>query len=408
MKKLKYCFIALLCFVVFLTSAISVYAADEYVILTNNYIELKLSFTDLAIIGGGTWSDVCANFIDEYGKQNYIVVYAEPYVKLLYGWNAEEQDYEAIFQLRYSNGDPVEINDSIVSNCTYKLSFIEEHYGHSLVERKNSQYCYEATCEYCGHYEVISHDLELSDRVDSTCSSEGYESKHCVNDGCTYQITNILSKVSHKYINGEYVVKKPTCTDYGTTYTVYCQYCYNYISSKVTPPLGHTISKATSIVKPTCTSAGVQSGVCSTCGEYVKVSSEPLGHNFKGATCTDAAVCITCGAQGEPLGHDYKALGLGPCKNCGQNPAKETLNNVFNSVGNFFNGVGDFFKSEYDKVIDSGNDLKDDINSTLDKITMIIGGIIVVIALIYLLPIVVKVYKKIFRKKEKPTWRGKR
>lgn len=408
MKKLKYYFIALLCFVVLLTSTISAYAADEYVILTNNNLELKLSFNDLSIYVGETWNNVCANSIDEFGKQNYFFIAAEPYVKFAYGFNAKEQDYEAIFQLLYSNGDPVEITDTVALNATYKLSFIEENYGHSLVERENSQYCYEATCEYCGYDELVLHDLEVSERIDPTCSSKGYEIKHCVNDGCGYQTTNIIPKVSHKYINGEYAVKKPTCTDYGTTYTVYCQYCYKYISLKAIEPLGHTISKATSTTQPTCTSAGVRSGPCATCGEVVKVYSDPLGHDWRGATCTDAAVCITCGAQGEPLGHDYKAFGLGKCKNCGQNPAKDTANNVLESVKNVFNSVGDFFKSGYDKVVDAGNNFKDDFNSTLEKITMIIGGIIVVIALIIFLPIVVKVYKKIFRKKEKTTWRGKR
>lgn len=401
MKKIKYYLITLLCFVVFLTSALSAYAADEYVILTNNNIELKLSFNDLAIDVGDTWSNVCSNVMDEFGAQNYFVVYSEPYVNIAYGWNADQHDYEAIFQLQYSNGVPVEITDTVALNATYQLSFIEENYGHSLVERSNAQDCYDATCEYCGYHELVSHDLQVTDRVDPTCFSEGYEFKHCVNDGCTYQISNIIPKVSHKYINGEYVVKKPTCTDHGTTYTVYCQYCYKYISVKAVEPLGHTISKATTTIQATCTSAGVQSGTCATCGENVKVTFDPLGHNWKSATCTDPAVCITCGAQGESLGHDYKAFGLGKCKNCGENPAKAILNNVFNSVG-------DFFKTGYDKVVDTGNNFKEDINSTLEKIIMIIGGIIVVIALIILLPIIVKVYKKIFRKKEKTTWRGKR
>lgn len=60
----------------------------------------------------------------------------------------------------------------------------------------------------------------------------------------------------------------------------------------------------------TCT----EPATCISCGQ---TEGEPLTHSFTKATCTEAATCIRCGeTKGEPLGHDFREATCTEPKTC--------------------------------------------------------------------------------------------
>ena len=181
-------------------------------------------------------------------------------------------------------------------------------------------------------------------------------------------------------------------------YTSYCQYCYKATATKAIESTNHIISNPTSVVKATCSNPGVVSGKCDTCKQDVKLYIDALDHNWQGGSCTISPVCATCGEVGEPSGHKLNIFGK--CKTCGDNPSKNKANETISNLKDYVNSL-------INKATGAGDELKSDINTMFSKIMMVINGIIVIIVLIYVVPVLVKLYKKIFAKKEKCTRRKK-
>lgn len=93
---------------------------------------------------------------------------------------------------------------------------------------------------------------------------------------------------------------------------------------------GHIFDEGTIISEPTCTDKGVKRFNCSECSQYKDEPINPLGHDWKEATCTAPKTCKRCQAtEGEPIEHsfgDYISDENGhwkQCSECGTDSQKE-------------------------------------------------------------------------------------
>lgn len=93
---------------------------------------------------------------------------------------------------------------------------------------------------------------------------------------------------------------------------------------------GHIFDEGTIISEPTCIDKGVKRFNCSECSQYKDEPINPLGHDWKEATCTAPKTCKRCQAtEGEPIEHsfgDYISDENGhwkQCSECGTDSQKE-------------------------------------------------------------------------------------
>lgn len=72
---------------------------------------------------------------------------------------------------------------------------------------------------------------------------------------------------------------------------------------------GHIFDEGTIISEPTCIDKGVKRFNCSECSQYKDEPINPLGHDWKEATCTAPKTCKRCQAtEGEPIEHSFGGL----------------------------------------------------------------------------------------------------
>lgn len=91
---------------------------------------------------------------------------------------------------------------------------------------------------------------------------------------------------------------------------------------------GHIFDEGTIISEPTCIDKGVKRFNCSECSQYKDETINPLGHDWKEATCTAPKTCKRCQAtEGEPIEHsfgDYISDENGHWKQCSECGTDET------------------------------------------------------------------------------------
>lgn len=91
---------------------------------------------------------------------------------------------------------------------------------------------------------------------------------------------------------------------------------------------GHIFDEGTIISEPTCIDKGVKRFNCSECSQYKDEPINPLGHDWKEATCTAPKTCKRCQAtEGEPIEHsfgDYISDENGHWKQCSECGTDET------------------------------------------------------------------------------------
>ena len=83
------------------------------------------------------------------------------------------------------------------------------------------------------------------------------------------------------------------------------------------------------VTEPSCEQGGFTTHTCVLCGDiYMDSFEDPLGHDWRAATCTDPKTCKRCGTtEGKELGHSYQSVSYDAtcteyaktvytCKNC--------------------------------------------------------------------------------------------
>ncbi len=155
---------------------------------------------------------------------------------------------------------------------------------------------------------VCSHNLKETERMNATCTDNGYSRKLC--DICGYENEEILTAPGHNHKLS--FSCESTCTVNGK-YTYTCSVCGDTCTQTL-DLLAHSYS-ASITREPTCTAEGERVYTCAGCGVTKKEAIALIAHEnteqiTRAATCTEAKKCKMCGTmEGEVLGHKWVWMG---------------------------------------------------------------------------------------------------
>ena len=137
--------------------------------------------------------------------------------------------------------------------------------------------------------DTCAHEYTETERVEPTCTTEGYIVKVC--GLCQKSITQKIPVLSHTF--GEFTeTKAPTCTEKGEM-SATCAVCGGVISQYI-PELGHTWGQFVETKAPTCTEYGEISATCTACGETVIEYIPAYGHSVQNGVCTICGLHVSC------------------------------------------------------------------------------------------------------------------
>ena len=136
------------------------------------------------------------------------------------------------------------------------------------------------------------HENTVIDRLDATCTSDGYEDLVCADCGRVLEHQELPNV--HGFVMQNYR-KDATCTEDGYDRWV-CYFCGDVVEEVLYPATGHQhVSELHRDV--TCTEDGYDKTVCEDCGAVFSEKIDPApGHDFQDGVCT------RCGASPFTLG----------------------------------------------------------------------------------------------------------
>ncbi len=178
--------------------------------------------------------------------------------------------------------------------------YVETEIKLDVVERNDDTSVEEETVVITIEDEVGEHEWVETDRVEPTCTEDGYIEYTCTK--CSETKKETLKALGHEFIHeAEYEIDRvePTCTEDG--YVTYkCSRC-DETETVVLKALGHNITdEVYERVEPTCTEDGYVTYKCSRCDKTETEVLKALGHNFvveegyAGLT-RNKLVCSRCG-----------------------------------------------------------------------------------------------------------------
>ena len=200
--------------------------------------------------------------------------------------------------------------------------------GHSYVTGVHDPTCTEQgyteyECERCkdtyiGDYvDMLPHEIIVESEIEATCTMGGYTRKVCKN--CNWNEQTNTEALGHNYVEGK--TYEVSCTQDGYTEKK-CSRCNDEIKENFRPAYGHEVLSWEQTKDPTCTTAGIEEGVCVReighdettdtpilCGENVTREIAATGHTAdsswtitKNPTCTEPGVksgtCTVCNQSG--------------------------------------------------------------------------------------------------------------
>ena len=160
------------------------------------------------------------------------------------------------------------------------------------------------TCATCGDTDgdALGHDWEETERVEASCSADGYVTYTCSSCSDTYEET----LYSTGACNYELVESEPAdCGNDG--YELYrCPSCGDEYE-EIIPATGEHNYEVTDHADANCGEDGYDTYTCSVCGDWYDETIDATGeHDWQAATCEDPKTCATCGdTDGDALGHDW-------------------------------------------------------------------------------------------------------
>lgn len=181
--------------------------------------------------------------------------------------------------------------------------------GHTfeLKDKKNATCTEESTeklvCSTCG-ITKYTHDDEATGHtfgewtvdIQPTCTKKGREVRHCTNGNCDATETRDIDKVPHTY---EWVrTTDPTVTSTGLDSYV-CSVCGDVAETKVVEKLDHEHEFINDevITSPTCQTTGLGQHTCSICNEVVTYQIPKCGHMFADYSVDYESTCLTKGQK---------------------------------------------------------------------------------------------------------------
>ena len=175
------------------------------------------------------------------------------------------------------DGEVTDIKDNsyTFTNVTKPHSIsVTFQYEHTLEEEIiKAATCTEAgekviTCKYCDYREVVGidplgHDIRNGERVEPTCTEDGYAVGKCGRAGCDYEGKTTLPKLGHDMKIVEH--KAATCSEEGFE-TKACQNpgCEEIVTIPI-PKLPHTFGNWITTVEPQIGMKGQQERSCEVC-----------------------------------------------------------------------------------------------------------------------------------------------
>ena len=239
----------------------------------------ECSVYKLYVLKDGEWMLICA--LDEETREAI-------------AWNTT--DYEFMIQLARVSEDvtPEGSEENVYTNTgSVTVSYMKVYEGNDVIH---------------------VHDYKLSETVDFTCTTEGYEIWSC--DCGAEKRENVLPASGHDSANKE-TIKEPTCTEDGEEAIGVCTRCGTSVGTQAIPALGHDY-KEEMTTAPTCTVQGTKTITCTRCDYSATEAVAATGHSYgdwvtTAPTCTEAGfktrTCATCGDTVKTdipaIGHDW-------------------------------------------------------------------------------------------------------
>ncbi len=411
----------------FCASFIPAYAAS-YTIVVSNGSNINDTFPNF--IYGDTWKDFC-DYIEAFTYNDQYVFYKGH--KVTYNGeyvttsDALQSTTYILVECEHSYSDWTVTTEATCTEygekeracvyCGYEQYMSISPMGHTVYSHEykvptceSDGYRY-AVCAVCWTsydretYPATGHSYsDWSITTEATCTEYGEKSRVCSN--CETEELIVIQATGHSC--SEWIITSAaTCTEYGVKVRVCSNGC-GYEELMQISPLGHTSTNETITKEATCTENGEKTGVCDTCGENYTSVIQRTGHTYAEATCTEAATCHCCATwggplghdiieadcespvrcsrcdftEGEPLGHDFTALGT--CKIC------HHFDPLF-WVGDT-NDPSEDDSGFFDGVFDGVNDGISTLNKNLDELLSIILGFCFIFIVIWGVP---KIYRKI-------------
>ena len=182
-------------------------------------------------------------------------------------------------------------------------------FGHSKDVHKVEPTCTEggySICLHCGkqipgsYTAPTGHNWHSSVVTKTSCSANGTMHFEC--EDCHTQYDTVIPAIGHLYVLHDH--KNATCQEAGSN-TFRCIYCQDEYTVTL-PQTNH--KHTTTVVEPTCTTAGYTQKVCTSCGDTVMLNyTQPTAHTY--STAWNSAeeghyhVCTVCGERDELNAH---------------------------------------------------------------------------------------------------------
>ncbi len=186
---------------------------------------------------------------------------------------------------------------------------VVEATGHSYEAVVTEPTCTEGgyttyTCSVCSdtyiddETEALGHDYTSEVTAEATCTEAGVMTYTCTRGDDSY--TEVIEATGHTPGEAvkENIVEATDEVDGSYELAVYCTVCGEEISREtVVVPAGHEWNDGVITTAPTCTTAGVKTYTCTTCGETYTESVPATGHTA-GTAVIENYVKVTADADG--------------------------------------------------------------------------------------------------------------